>query len=287
MIRYIALGLSVMMLSCSTEQSAVESSKGWLLICGGGHKPGTALQAFVERCHGKPVVVISSASAVPFQSGPATADLFRRAGADSVRSLFIAGPDTANTDSVVTLLSGAGGIFFTGGVQSRLMNRIRGTRAEQIIRSLYFDKKGIVGGTSAGAAVQSKLMITGEGDFSQVVGDNVETRPGLGLLNDIIIDQHFTTRQRQNRLISLVIEHRTIGIGIDEDTAILMHPDRTLDVFGSGPVMIYDPRPAVVATSDSNQVLSMHPLRLSILKAGQSFDIGKSEMIHSQNRTSL
>ncbi len=240
-----------------------------------------ALQAFVERCHREPVVVISSASAVPFQSGSATAELFREAGADSVRSLFIAGPDAANTDSVVSILNSAGGIFFTGGVQSRLMNRIRGTRTEQIIRSLYFDKNKIVGGTSAGAAVQSQLMITGEGDFSRMVGDNVETQPGLGLLDEIIIDQHFTTRQRQNRLISLVIEYRKIGIGIDEDTAILMHPDRTLDVFGSGPVMIYDPRPASIPTSDSNQVLSIHPLRLSILKAGQSFNIDKSKMIRS------
>jgi cyanophycinase len=99
----------------------------------------------------------------------------------------------------------------------------------------------VFGGTSAGAAVMSARMITGEGDFTVIDGDAVEVRPGLGFVGGVIVDQHFVRRQRQNRLFGLVLKHpQERGVGIDEDTALLVTDGRHAEVVGRGPVVVVD-----------------------------------------------
>ncbi|MBN1540754.1 cyanophycinase [candidate division KSB1 bacterium] len=273
------IGMALFLLFSHCDVPKQESGRGHLLIVGGGDKPPDALQEFVALCQGGPIVVITSASASPESSGPDAVELFRQAGAVRISWLHIAGPDTADSDSVAEQLATARGVFFTGGVQSRLMARIRGTRAAQAILQLYNHNRGIIGGTSAGAAVQSEIMITGEGDFSILTADNIETATGLGLLTHCIIDQHFIARQRQNRLLSLVIEKHLPGIGIDEDTAILYRPDDTFRVYGSGSVVVYDPEKSRRFVSEPGERLAAENIRLAILRAGQVYDLRKNRLI--------
>ena len=116
----------------------------------------------------------------------------------------------------------------------------------------------VFGGTSAGAAVMSARMITGEGDFTVIDGDKVEVRPGLGLLEGAIVDQHFVKRQRENRLFGLVLKHpEERGVGIDEDTALLVTGGRYAEVVGKGPVMLVDAK-------------GPDRLAITLLRAGQT-----------------
>ena len=97
------------------------------------------------------------------------------------------------------------------------------------------------GGTSAGTAIMSPRMITGNGDFTVIDAGQVETRPGLGLLPGVIVDQHFVKRQRENRLFGLVLAHpEELGVGIDEGTALLVEDGRHGLVVGDSVVMLVD-----------------------------------------------
>ncbi|MDZ7272400.1 MAG: cyanophycinase [candidate division KSB1 bacterium] len=253
--------------------SAQAGQRGFLLIVGGGAKPTPAVEEFVRLCGGGPILVITSASASPEEAGPSAARLFAEAGAHQVSWLHIAGPDTANADTTVERIRQARGVFFTGGVQTRLMERLAGTRAEEALRSLYFERGGCIGGTSAGAAVLSEVMITGDGDLGKLERGNIVTARGLGFLTTCIVDQHFVARQRNNRLLSLVMEKHLIGLGIDESTAIVYYPNDTFRVYGDGSVLVYDPRHASVPPAPESKRLTMEGIRLTVLKAGQTFDL--------------
>lgn len=253
--------------------------RGLLMIVGGREKPAAAIAAFISHCGEGKILVIPSASAVPFESGPEAVSLFRAYGARSVDWLFISDSSMAGADSVVARVSSAAGIFFTGGVQTRLMQRIGGTPVAKAIRDLYLKKGGAVGGTSAGAAVMSSIMITGEGDFSVIRQGAVETAAGLGLLSNCIIDQHFIKRARHNRLMTLAIEKQLPGIGVDESTAILYYPDDTFTVTGEGSVIVYDPHGSSITTDKETGLLGADNIRVTLLHDGQRYDMKSAEYI--------
>lgn len=271
--------LILVLLAACGGPPAEESGRGLLMIVGGKDKPEAALSAFIEHCDGGLILVIPSASAVPLESGPEAAELFRQHGAQHAEWLFIEDKEMADSDSTAAKVQQAAGIFFTGGVQTRLMGRIGGTAVEEAVKRLYFEKGGAVGGTSAGAAVMSEIMITGDGDFSVIEKDNVDTEAGLGLLTNCIIDQHFVKRSRHNRLLSLSLEHSLPGIGIDESTAVLYHPDDTFQVTGEGQVLVYDPRTADETGVSGQGKLSAEGLSLTVLHAGQRFDMNKGKVL--------
>jgi cyanophycinase len=279
--------LIILMLFCCGLQ-ARENNRGYLLIIGGGEKPEPAIKEFVTLCAGKPILVITSASGVPEESGPYMVEQFHNTGAQNVSWLHIDGPAMANADSTVARVTQAGGIFFTGGIQERLMERVGGTKTEAEILKLYFQKRGIIGGTSAGAAVMSRVMITGNelinkdttNIFITVQKGNVETKRGFGFLNKVIIDQHFAARKRHNRLISVVLENPNLpGIGIDEDTGILVYPDGKFRVYGDGTVIVYDARKARAIRSSESGLLGGRDLKVDILLPGEEYkiDLGKPE----------
>lgn len=265
-----------LLLACVEFSGAGE--KGYLLLIGGKDKPANAVQRFVELAGDGLILVIPSASEVPLESGPEAVEMFKTAGAKQVEWLYIAGADTANNDSVVAKIRQARAIFFTGGVQTRLMERIGGTRAESVIRELYFNRGGLIGGTSAGTAVQSQVMITGDGELGLIEKENIKTARGLGFLSNCVVDQHFVARQRNNRLITVVIETGLPGIGIDESTAIIYHPDDTFQVYGTGSVIVYDPRSAKIKNMPATKKLSIERMSVSVLCAGQRFDLKKGRI---------
>lgn len=162
-------------------------------------------------------------------------------------------------------LKEATGIYFTGGDQNRVMEVLQDKELLQAIQAKY--KSGtFFSGSSAGTAIMSKIMITGEGDFKVVDGNKVETKEGLGMLSDIILDQHFIVRQRQNRLLGLVLKYpNQLGVGIDEDTALYVKDNRVGEVFGNSQIMIFDAK--------------KEPMKVFFLKKGEKFDLQKRKKV--------
>jgi cyanophycinase len=125
-------------------------------------------------------------------------------------------------------------------------------------------------------------MLTGEGDFTVVRGGNVEVKEGLAYVTEAILDQHFVARQRQNRLISVVLEHPELpGIGVDERTSIWIRPDRTFEVMGEGWVMVFDARKARVRTDGAaaKPKLAADEMVTRILIAGDRFDLRTASVL--------
>jgi cyanophycinase len=253
---------------------------GRLLIIGGGERHGDGgnaiLQRFVELAGGPraDLVVIATASAEPELLEAEYADTFKRFGAGRVRALRLGTRDQANSDEAAGVLQDATGVFFTGGDQLRITTIIGGTRTDTILQSLVRERGVVLAGTSAGAAMMSGTMILG-GDQPGVRTASVRTGPGLEFLPGVVIDMHFAERGRLNRLLSAVALYpHELGLGIDEDTAILTDGDR-LEVLGSGAVTVVDAGGASVirVPAEGDGPIALGGARIHVLPAGYTFEL--------------
>jgi cyanophycinase len=267
-----------------------KSLPGCLMVIGGAEDRVSncgLLQAFSELCGGSGarIVLITTASGVPAELFATYVAAFRRLGIRDVSELRLASHEQANGRPALTALAQATGIFFTGGDQARLAFLV-GSRANLTLCGRVADDSLVVAGTSAGAAALGPVMIVGgnvrasghDTDGTEMADDWLRTGPGLGLLPAAIIDAHFTQRQRLPRLVAAVIRHPShLGIGIDEDTAVLVRSGRFV-VMGSGGVVTVDADPASAAESTDElgapgELAS--GLRLHRLHADDAFDLGR------------
>lgn len=221
------------------------TSRGDLVIIGGaedklGHK--TILQRFIDLAGGSSsrIAIVATASSLGDSIIDVYRSLFTGLGAAEVRGLRPMSRSEANDDAAAAVLDGVTGIFMTGGNQSRLTSVVGGAALGR--KLLEANRSGVVvGGTSAGASAISSHMVAfgASGDVpKQRMG---RLSAGLGLLPDVIIDQHFGKRNRIGRLLSLVSHSPSLlGIGLDEDTAVVVDPDDILEVLGSGVALIVD-----------------------------------------------
>jgi len=254
-------------------------AKGHLLLIGGGDKPPEVMRKFVELAGGKdaPIVAIPTASSEP-DAAEYYEKLFRDdLGCADAVSLRIKSKADAQRVDYVALARKARGIFFGGGDQVRIVNALLGTPVGDAIAAA-FAGGAVVGGTSAGTACQSERMLTGEGDFTQVRTRSVELWDGLGFLpKDVVVDQHFIRRQRENRLLSVVLENPgLLGVGVDEETAIWVRPDGTFQVLGRSGVMVFDAKGAAVSRQPKEtgqDLLGVRGLKLHLLLPGDSYDL--------------
>jgi cyanophycinase len=260
------------------------SPKGNLVLIGGGDKPKEAMAKFVELGGGPsaPIVAIPTASEEP-DTGAYYVKLFKEEhGCTNVTALEIKTREDAARPDYVDLARKARGVFFGGGDQSRITRALLDTPVGEAIAAAY-EGGAVVGGTSAGTACQSALMITGEGDFKVIRANSVELTRGLGFFRGVIVDQHFTARQRSNRLISVILEHPDLlGVGVDEDTAVWVRPDNTFQVIGASCVMVLDAKGAPIARQPGEKghdLLGVHGLHVDILLPGEEYDIGKRAVI--------
>jgi cyanophycinase len=275
----VLLRVAVLALFATSAVAAGNAPHGHLMLIGGGDKPLGAMEKFVELAGGKdaPIVVIPTASQEPDTNEYYT-NLFRKDyGSTDVVVLPIRSKADANRPELVTAAKRARGIFFGGGDQVRILVALADTPVLEALRDAYRNG-AVVGGTSAGTACQSEMMITGEGDFKVIQSRSVELWDGLGFLrSDVIVDQHFIARQRQNRLLSVLLEHPGhLGIGVDEDTAIWVRPDDTFEVIGAGSVMVFDPAGATIQRSPGTpgkELLGVHGMRMHIVLPGEVFDL--------------
>lgn len=255
-------------------------TRGWIVPIGGAENKENdrrVLARFVAVSGGEnaDIVVIPTASRMN-ETGPRYEKLFRELGAARVSVMdFDTRRDCQETNRL-TRLEQATGIFFTGGNQLRLTTLLGGTPVATMIRRRNATGT-TVGGTSAGASILSEHMIAFGDEGSSVISGSVRLAPGLGLTNRFVIDQHFRQRDRLGRLITaLAYNPFAVGIGLDEDTAVFIGPDETLEVEGSGGVTIVDAKDTTFSSMDSvseGQPVCMLGLQVHILVAGARFNL--------------
>ena len=262
--------------------SAAQLTRGRLFIIGGGKRPPEMMRQYLDFAGGPGrarIVVIPNASSQPETTGTEQAEQFKRLGAASSSCLYLR-REEAMKESSAHLLDSATGIFFSGGDQSLLTRDLLHTPVHRKIHSLY-TAGAVIGGTSAGAAVMSEVMITGDEKLNRdsinafvfIRQGNIATTEGFGFVKTMIVDQHFLRRKRHNRLISVVLEHpKLIGVGIDEATAVVVQPDSILSVTGEGSVLILDARGAGASHTDSRGNLSIAGVSMHLLVPGDRFD---------------
>lgn len=268
--------------------AAFGDAKGYLFIIGGGDRPESMMRRFVELAGqfgtGK-IVIFPMASSEPAKSGASLVAEFKGLGARQVESHILTRKQALAVESV-RILDGAGGVFFSGGDQSRQMAVLRGTPVHSALVELY-ESGCVMAGTSAGAAVMSEVMITGDErrkvkkghEFETLEAGNIVTVEGLGFIKTAVIDQHFVTRRRLNRLISVIAERpQLLGIGIDEETAIVVRPDEKFEVVGNKQVVIFDAAQAAV-TITPTKAIGLRGMAMHVLLAGDVFDLATREAV--------
>jgi cyanophycinase len=244
-----------------------QAARGTLVIVGGGGTTHAIVSRTLELAGGKNAVVavLPQSSAVE-GAGDSSVRMWLDAGARSARKVGFDQPDAKQALESATL------IWMPGGDQNRFMAAIEGTGLDEVIRAQY--RKGtIVGGTSAGAAVIAEWMMTGDADLKSLAAGTTVMKKGLALWPGALIDQHFLARQRNNRLLSAVMERPAlIGVGIDESTAVIFHGDR-FDVLGKSGVVVFDARGAKVQPVTPGGVTAGTDVKLSVLKEGMSYAV--------------
>jgi len=224
------------------------NSKGKLFIIGGGSRPSSMVDRIIKESgldKGGYGIVLPMSSAEPDSAVYYAKGQFTKLGIDKIYGLQFV-KDEKLTKTKLDSIKNAKLIYISGGDQNRFMEVVEGTEIEKAIHEAY-QNGSLVGGTSAGAAVMSRVMITGNelkhpdynSTFRNLESENIETKTGLGLITNVIIDQHFVKRSRYNRLLTAIIEFPEMtGIGIDEATAILVKGN-TIEVVGESQVIIF------------------------------------------------
>jgi cyanophycinase len=211
-----------------------EPLPGKLVICGGGYFPEAVYEKFVELAggpHARLVIILTASEyAQSAFMEEYMQSLFRRFGVLNVQFLHTRSRETANDPTFVEPLSKATGVWIGGGVQQRLTDAYLGTAVEKALHGVLA-RDGVVGGTSSGAAVMSRLMI--------LQGKTVaETSQGFGFLTGAVVDQHFIKRNRQQRLMGVLENNPGLfGLGIDEATAVVVE-GRRMTVMGASQACI-------------------------------------------------
>ena len=240
------------------EDASADGPLGSLVICGGGSLPEAVLERFVQLAggdRGKLIVIPTASSKVGDSDQEALVSRWSELGIGNVSILHARNRTEADSPAFTEAIDQATAVWFGGGQQSRLADTYVGTATEQAVLKL-FRRGGVVGGTSAGAAIQSKVMIQ-SGSPVPVIAT------GIDLLGGSIIDQHFLKRNRFNRLLHAVRSHPDrIGVGIAESTAVV-HQRGECEVLGDSFVTI-------VSAKDGP-----HSLSVETLRSGQSFPLPK------------
>jgi cyanophycinase len=247
--------------------------KGTLVIVGGGGRPKAVFNAFLDGSGGKGGVVgiIPTSTSKPESELKEWKEDLEKAGLVFI-PLDVRTREDASRPELLDQARRCTGFWFSGGDQGRVGDMIVGTPLQRVVLERY-EAGACVGGTSAGAAIMSKIMLTGEDRrgkeaLSEFGPGAYRTREGMGFLPEqVVVDQHFLRRSRENRLFSLIMDHPDcLGLGIDEATALVVK-DGKARVLGERSVMVFDPSDMTLNGA------SFRDLRIHVLRSGQSIDL--------------
>lgn len=256
--------MSAALLALLLAADPVTAPKGKLVPVGGGSTE--PLRKRILEIAGGPearVLVVPQASAS--SDGKDLAQMWLDLGAKSAEPLVL-----TDTAAAVKAVEAANFIWMGGGDQNRITARLP-KEVAAAIRKRYHDG-AVVGGTSAGAAVMSSAMMTGDAELNAIRHEATKLVDGLGLWPEVIVDQHFVKRQRFNRLLSAVMDRPTlVGVGIDESTGVIVSGN-TFEVIGVGQVVVVDGRKASVGPVKPGVPLTAVGLQLHVLAPGMKWE---------------
>ncbi len=241
------------------------------------------MRAFIERAGGPDanIVILPQASALT-ETGSIYVQQCLELGARQAIALEFRSREQANDPENLRLIESASGIFFTGGAQMRITQLLGGSKLESALLQAY-QHGCVIAGTSAGASVLSKTMIAYGKSGPTPRERIVQFAPGLGFTDKFTFDQHFRQRDRLGRLIYAVAAHPGIlGIGIDEDTAVILEDEENLTVCGTGAVTIVDGRQ--ISDSDAAEVehgraVAATPLIVHVLTSGCAYNYSTGKAV--------
>ena len=276
----------ILLLIVSLSLPVCSQTKGKLVIIG-GVQTSEIVKKYVELAGGENarIIAIPNAGSDPVYWSKEQVKEFTDLGAQADYLLFTR--ETADNESNLKKMDWANAVFFLGGDQSVLTRDMLGTKLLEKVFDIY-NNGGVVGGSSAGAAVMSEVMITGNelvnpdsnDAFITIEKNNIETKKGFGFIKNAIIDQHFLKRKRHNRTISAVIEPpNLLGIAIDESTSIIVYPNDTFEVLGKNQVLVYDATSATNIREDFKGNLGISNMKLHVLISGDKFDMKNKQVI--------
>lgn len=264
-----------------TANSQAQKNKGNLFIIGGGNRSDELMNQLISIADLKQkdyIVVLPMSSEEPDSAYIYFKNQMKKLVTNRIIMLNFDKND-ANNKILNDSLQKAKLIFISGGDQTRFMNVVNNTLLYGTIHKAY--KNGsMIAGTSAGAAVMCEHMITGNqkletkytSTFDNIRYDNLETSQGLGLVKNVIIDQHFLKRNRYNRLLTALVEYPDhIGIGIDESTAIIVR-NKKIEIAGESEVVVIK-NPKRIIKSNKRNLVSIKSLEMAIYTEGQKFKI--------------
>ena len=229
------------------------------------------------------IVVIPTASSIPVEVGQNYLDAFQKLGCSNVHVLDIRVKQEAEDKDTLNHLKQAQCVMFSGGNQSRISDIIGGTKFHDILLKRYQKEAGfVIAGTSAGAMAMASEMIAGGSSTESFVKGAVKMREGLGLIPELTIDTHFILRGRFGRLAEAVAKFpQVLGIGLAEDTGLIIKNCNTFEVIGSGMVILFDPRKL---KHNNEKILtpgtpmSLTNLKTHVLANGDVFNIKKKKI---------
>ena len=232
------------------------------------------------------IEVVTTASKIPREIGAEYVKALSYLGASDVGVIYIERREQAMDKEVVERLKVANVVIFTGGDQLRLTSILGGTPFHDVLLEKYFNEDFIYAGTSAGAAAASSNMIYQGSSSEALLKGEVKITSGLGLIDDVIIDTHFVQRGRIGRLFQAVVGNpKTLGIGLGEDTGLLITNGRQMEAIGSGLVILVDGRE--IKDTNLTQVELGQPISIShlvthVMSKHDTFDLDTYKMtIHS------
>jgi len=257
-----------------SERSDREIIGGHLLVIGGAedkYNERRILKKFLELVGDKSdVLIVPVASDFPEFAADVYTQAFRNLGVANPRVLRATSRQDVFQSDPDELLDGVGGVFMTGGDQMRLVSVLGGTKFADKLRRLVRETKVVLAGT-----MSTSMIVRGE-STPHPHKNSVRLSPGLGFLKNIIIDQHFTERGRISRLITAVsFNPYNLGIGIDENTAIILNSEGIMEVYGQGSVTIVDGSQITyneIAEVGDNQEFSVCGVQLHVLRDGLIYD---------------
>ena len=265
--------------------ASTPAPRGTLVVLGGGDDdPMLALLAGLLPDRNAPIEVLTTATRrQPARTAAAYAHAWHQLGCPHVRHLQVNETNPADDPATLVRLRRAALVFLSGGDQERLTDHLAGTRFLAILKEKYqTDPQFIVAGTSAGAAALAEVMLVDGNGWRSLLGGRIEALPGLGLLPGVVLDQHFAERARYPRLLHAVLaQPGLLGLGLSEETGLIVRQGRIAEVFGDEVVFAVD---AAHATHNNlpglahKAPISGHGLRLHLLVASQQLDLMTREV---------
>ncbi|WP_046755188.1 cyanophycinase [Kordia jejudonensis] len=224
------------------------------------------------------IVVIPTASSIPVEVGENYIDAFAKLGCTNVTVLDIRSKEDSEKKSSIELIKTANCIMFSGGDQSKITDKIGGTTIHDILADRYRNEEGfVIAGTSAGAMAMANEMIAGGSASEAFIKGAVTMYKGLSLIPELIVDTHFIRRGRFGRQSEAVAKFpNLIGIGLAEDTGMIIKNGNDCTVIGSGMVIVFD---GSTLTHNNEKVLkegtpmTMANMTIHVLSNGDQFDI--------------